>query len=227
MGCPNVEYGISSGGATEYSASSGRELFQCGTNCVKLYIVNISVETVQVNITCESITDAGAGDVCMRSGSMSLQNQGVVNWIAKNGVTTGVPSGNAINMAGSCAGGDAFTYTHTDGQASGRVTANIGNIVSNEGTILSRIRDHCGCAEDTTASALFFLSDASTDVGPTEWQGGSITFQGFGEGGGGTNTGRANFNWQNGIKECRQGSVEYDSTGAPAPAGTIIKGMMG
>ena len=227
MSCPDVHYGIPSGGATEYSTSSGRELFQCGTDCVRLFIVNISVETVNVQITCESIDDAGIGSVCMRSGSMSLQNQGVVNWIAKSGVTSNSPNGSAINMAGSCAGGEAFTYTHTDGQMSGRVTANIENIVTNAGNIESAIMAHCGCAQDTTTSAEFFLSDASTNVGPTEWQGGSVTFQGFGEGGSGTNTGRCNFNWQNGTKECRAGSVAYDQTSGVAPAASIIRGMIG
>jgi len=227
MGCPEVNYGISSGGATEYSTSSGRELFQCGNSCVRLFIVNVSVETVNVKVDCDDISDAGTGTVCLRSGSMSLQSQGVVNWIAKDSVTSSLDNGSVINRAGACSGGDPFTYTHTDGQLSARVTANIKSIVDSSEEIMGAVESKCGCAKNGPGNAEFFMSDASTDVGPSEWQGGSITFQGFGKSGGGTETGRANFNWQNGIRECRNGSVEYDESSAAVRVDALIKGMIG
>ena len=228
MGCPSgIQYGIAGGGATEYSCSSGRELFQCGSDCVKLFIVNVSVETVNVEVSCQDISDAGLGEVCLRSGSISLQQQGVVNWIAKNGVTSGAENGTVINMAGSCGGGGNYIYTHTDGQLSARVTANISDVVSQREAIKGAVDTKCGGCVSHCGTVTYVLSDASTDVGPSEWQGGSVTFQAFGTGANGTNTARSNFNWQNGTLECRKGSVEYDSTNTPTLVDAVITGMIG
>lgn len=233
MGCPEVDYGIPTDGATEYSVSSGRELFQCGADCVKMYIVNVSVETSTVTMSCADINDAVTADVCLRSGNVSLQDQNIVNWIAKDGVSTDLDNGYVINRAADCgSGGDTAIYTHTDGQLAARVTAKIDQVVSGRDNIKeavkNKIADVCkGQVEEMINVVDFIFSDVNTDASPTDWQGGGVTYQAFGQAdNGGTRTARGSFNWQNGQAECREGEIEYDETSSPQDLGSIINSMI-
>jgi len=231
--CPVVDYGIPETGATEYSVSSGRELFQCGNSCVKLFIVNLTVETTTVTISCGSIDQAVQGDICLRSANVGLQDQAIVNWVAKDDVDTNTEVGYVINRAKPCGGGESTIYTHTDGQMSIRVTANIDSIISERDNLESlasgKLAEVCTGQVATMIGVVdFIFSDTSTDASPTDWQGGGLTFQAFGtdEGAGGTRTARANFNWQNGQAECRDGSLEYDETATPQDVGALIDAMI-
>ena len=228
MACPTINYGVPSDGATEYNLNSGRELFRCGIECIKMFITNVSGERNTVKFGCADISDAQAGDVCMQSANATSRDQGVVNWIAKDGVTSALPNGYVINRADDCIGGQAVIYTHTEGNLSARVLANIESIAPNKELIKDRaLNKLCSVIPEFCSELEWILSDLGVNVSPTDWQGGTVTYQGFGTSGNGYTTRRANFNWQNGRMEYATGTLTYDTTATPAPLEDIANTVLG
>ena len=218
--CPIVSFGVPKSGAPEYNLNSGRELFRCGTECVKMYITNVSGESSTITYSCASIDDANInGEVCLRSAQVSARDQGIVNWIAKENVDSSLEVGSVITKADTCLGGDASIYTHTEGNLSVRVTATVSYVNQDKeqikNTALNKFDDYF------RTGLQWILSDVGTNVGPTDWQGGTVTYQGFGGekipssltgGPAGVGTARESFNWENGRLEKTFGYLTYDDT---------------
>jgi|GEM_PF-4254333 len=233
MACPIVNYGIPSDGATEYNINTGRELFRCGLDCVKLFITNVSLDKNTVLYICGDIADAHTGDVCMQSASANWKDQNIVNWIAKDGVTTALESGYVITLAGECSGASAATYTHTEGQINARVVANFEDINNSRDQIINTARTKLttvGTAHpenDVLNQLQWVLSDINVNVSPTDWQSGSVSYQGFGSRANGERTNyRINFSWQNGRGEEAYGQTHYDTTTTPNELGVIVDNLI-
>ena len=230
MACPTVRYGVPSSGATEYNLNTGRELFRCGLDCVKMFLTNVSGEQTLVKYSCADISDALVNDqICMQSANISARDQGVVNWIAKENVDSSLPNGSVINKAENCAGQSetGSIYTHTEGSLNARVVTNIENIAPNREAIKDRILSKFSDAtEFVQLNMEWILSDLGVNVSPTDWQGGSVTYQGFSTHGPGTQTIRGNFNWQNGRREYGVGTLTYDMSDETSIE-TIVSTVLG
>lgn len=242
MACPIINYGIPESGATEYNINTGRELFRCGVPedgqpiedaCVKLFITNVMLEASTVKSTCGTIDGAIADQVCMQSANVNWKDQAVINWIAKDGVDTTLPNGTVITRADDCAGSGSVIYTHTEGQISARVLANFTELnASRDAIILQAEAKLIDVAVDTTGSTViadleWILSDLGVNVSVTDWQGGTVTYQGFGTRALGTNESyRLNFNWQNGRGEESMGTTFYDESVNTALLGDIVDDLI-
>jgi hypothetical protein len=232
MACPTIAYGIPRTGATDLNFNSGRELFRCGigeTGCITMFITNVTLESSLVKIHCGTIADSRQGDVCLQSGNLNWKDQAVVNWEAKEGVTSDLPAGTVITRATPCGSGDLSIYTHTEGQLSAKVQANVCDITSQRAQIMQAVLDkNLDVAGDTVSNELdWVLSDISINASATDWQGGNVSYQGFGSRTGGSNqTYRFNFNWQTGKAESALGSVQYDESATPALMEVIVDQML-
>jgi len=231
MACPVINYGIPESGAQEFNVNSGREIFRCGIQCIKLFITNVSVEKSTVRFVCGDISDAGGDTFCLENFNISYRDRDLVNWIAKDGANSQLPNGYVINRVGACKDLNGVIYLYTDGRASVRAMMNIENL--NPTTAQSMIgivlRKAQNIGNDQTISTLeWILSDINTNVNPTDWQRASASFLGFGFSGksGTTRTYRINFNWNNGRGQESSGYVVYDDTPTPQPLASIIQTLI-
>jgi len=230
MACPIVNYGIPLDGAKELNFNTGRELFRCGTGCVTMFITNVTLDYGIKFLKCGSITDAliGTNAACMQSAQVNWKDQSVVNWEAKQGVNSGMTSGTVITRAADCAGEGSSIYTHTEGQLSGRVQANIASLNSVQellrDTVLAK-NDAVGGGDSSQLEWIF--SDISTQASATDWQGGSISYMGFGTAGVGDTSYNFSFNWQNGRAEVTNGTMYYDEDPDPKGLQEIVIYLLG
>jgi hypothetical protein len=226
-GCPNINFGIPESGATEFSFQSGREILRCGAGeCVQLYITNVTLECSLVVHSCNAITGAIQGEVCMQSVQGQWRDQNIVNWIAKDGVNSSLADGSVITRA-YCAGtGENSIFTHTEGSLSIRVLCNssglAGSAYSAKSAGLTKLTD-----TKLTDDMTWILSDVAVNVSPTTWQAGTITFQGFTKTMSTKKTYRGNFSYENGRIEEAHGELFYDDTSAPALMDSVITSMLG
>jgi len=230
--CPAIRYGVPEGGAPEYNVNSGRELFRCGTQCTKLFIVNVSVEKSIINFGCMGIDDAGTEQFCLQSVNGTAREQAVVNWQGKDGASAALPNGYVINRAVACAGSEVVC-THVEGNLSIRAMINVEDLtvdVSEEMKNLALAKiGSCGEGSTQLDALEWVFSDMNTNVSPTDWQSASVTFQGFGPTDSACDrpkTTRANFNWQNGRYECSTGQIKYDDTPTPEYLATVIQTLL-
>ena len=98
--------------------------------------------------------DAKLDDVCLQSANLSWKDQAVVNWEAKENVTSALEAGTVITRAVACGGADSAIYTHTEGQLSARVQANVTDITA----VRDQLRDavlnkNSSVAADTAAAS--------------------------------------------------------------------------
>lgn len=229
MACPIVSYGIPLDGAKELNFNTGRELFRCGTGCVTMFITNVTIEFGIKFVKCGTITDAliGGNAACMQSAQVSWRDQSVVNWEAKTNVNSGMPSGTVITRAADCAGEGASIYTHTEGQLSGRVQANIASLNSVQADIKAMVLAKNNTVGGGDASLLeWIFSDISTQSSATDWQGGSISYLGFGTAGPGDTSYNFSFNWQNGRGEVTNSTSYYDQNPTPEPLQDVVAAML-
>lgn len=235
MACPSISYGIPLDGAKDLSFNSGRELFRCGTDCVTMFITNVSLELSTRFIKCGTITDAhvsaGGGDACMQSAQVNWRDQSVVNWEAKTGVHSGLENGTVITRAADCAGEGYSVYTHSEGQVSGRCNANICDFAEN--TFTEAVKDAVLNKVNTvdsgnkTSELEWIFSDVATQSSATDWQGGTVSYLGFGVmPSGGDRTYNFSFNWQNGRSEMAEGTMTYDEDPNPELLSNIIGDML-
>jgi len=141
--CPTIRYGIPSDGADEFTTNTGRELFRCGTDCIKMFLTNVNVEKTHVQFSCASITDAlvsydvSGGDtltLCLQSANANARDRSLVNWVAKENVDSSFDDGTVLTYADKCGPepnpGEEdtramLTFTHVEGQLSFRAQVNI------------------------------------------------------------------------------------------------------
>lgn len=228
--CPSINFGIPTGGATEYDLNSGRELFRCGSGCVKMFITNVSLEKRTVTMSCGSIADGAIdGEICLQSAQISARGQGVVNWVAKENVTSGLTVGSVLTKVDSCGDSDDSSgsiYTHTEGNLSARVIANIEKINEKKDQIRDAVKAKFDPLLPELSGLQWILSDLGVSASPTDWQGGSVTYQGFGVDETHNNkTFRGSFNWQNGRFEIGKGVIHYD-TSDDTPIQTVIEALL-
>jgi len=215
-GTINIPFGIPSTGAKEYNLNSGRELFRCGLDCVKMYITNVSMEINNTTYTCQGIEGASPdGKFCLKSAQISKRNQGVVNWIAKEGANSTWETGSVLTCADFCGSDEEspMIYTHTEGNLSVRVTINISDVANEKDAMLNAAKAKFLADGDLSgefSSMEWILSDLGTTASPTDWQGGSVTYQGFSTDKGSYDTARASFSWDNGRMEKSLGHIKYD-----------------
>ena len=216
--CPSVPFGIPEGGATEYDINTGRELFRCGDSCVKMYLTNVSGERRIVKIGCGSISDAvvNNGAMCLQSANVNYRGQAIVNWGAKPNVTSSLESGSVITRVMPCGTNEGIIYTHTEGNLSIRVLSPVANLTDKTSSDAAK-NTALAKFNDATANAMkWILSDIGVNVSPTDWQGGTVTYMGFKDGGD-NRTFRGTFNWQNGRMETGEGTLTYDNTDDTTP----------
>jgi len=246
MACPTIPYGIPADGATEYSLQSGRELFRCGRDCIKMFITNVMIENTSIQFTCDEINDASqVPEVCLQSINGNWKDRMVINWIAKEDADSSMDSGVVINRVSDCSSGSGEgtgkIYTHTEGTVGVKAQFNINMWKSNAQTAadaiiafaiekLDNLTVNGAGVGGNFASFQRILSDISTNVSQTDWQGGGCNYQLFltrtldaqNE-----NGFRANFNFQNGQAEIGKSCTVYDDTSAPLPLATIISTLLG
>jgi hypothetical protein len=201
-----------------------------------MFITNVTLEHSKVYIGCGSISDARQGDVCMQSANVTWKDQAVVNWEAKEGVTSALPAGTVITRAVACGSGDATIYTHSEGQLGCKVQANVCDITDSRDAIrdaviakvLSVCSTNAAVTEDDVVNELdWVLSDISIQASATEWQGGNVSYSGFGSRTGGSNKSfRWNFNWSNGRAEYGVGDTTYDDSATPASMSVVVDAML-
>jgi len=228
MTCPTVNYGIPTGGAKELSFNTGRELFRCGHGCATMFITNVTLDYGIKTIGCGTISDALIGsDVCLQSGQVNWKDQSVVNWVAKTGVNSGMPAGTVITVATDCAGEGASIYTYTEGQASGKCQANIDKLNTNYQAVMALLLNKCqNVGGGLTGNLDWIFSDITSQTSATDWQGGSITFLGFGTAGLGDTSYNFSFNWQNGRAEMTNGHLYYDMDPTPSLLNNIVQELL-
>ena len=244
MACPVVDFGIPSSGAQEISVNSSREVFRCGTNCVKIFITNVSLEKNCVVSVCGSISDAtetgrGESRYCLQSFDFSWRDNTVANYVAKNNVNSGIANGTVITTVQSCEGDDGIIYTHTEGQITFRALASIENVNESFAETLKDavINKYPSIATNTSyrtatnqLSANAILQDVSNQVGVTEFQSLSGTYIIFGTRNKNVNdpeqTYRMNFNYDNGRGEERCGLIAYDRETTPRPVASVIQTLL-
>ena len=237
MACPTIKYGVPDTGATELSINSGRELFRCGTACVKMFITNVSLEKNTVFFLCGTVADAGFDDFCLQNFNINWRDRTVVNFIAKENVDSSLENGTVITRVGECQGDDGVVYTHTEGQISFRALANLEDITIqlSDDILQAVIGKYLTVVSPSTYSQVTtddleaILSDLSNNVGVTEFQGMSGTYLLFGvrtpeptE----EQSYRFSFNYNNGRGEERQGRIIYDGDNTPQPLATIISTLI-
>ena len=232
--CPAIPYGIPSAGATDLNFNSGRELFRCGDNCVKMFITNVTLERNTKFIHCGSISDAHVQEAgrhaCMQSAQLNWRGQSVVNWEAKENVTSDLANGTVITVATDCAGSGASVYTHTEGQISGKCQANIDELTCLYDLVAQSVLDKCDSIDPSTDrdNLEWIFSDINNQSSATDWQSGSITYLGFGVDA--THVDRTynfSFNWQNGKSEVSKGVLEYDAETTPSLMSDVVSTMLG
>ena len=229
--CPTIDFGIPSEGAKEYNMNSGRELFRCGLQCIKMYITNVSMEVNTVKYGCATIEDAGTEKFCLKSAQISKRDQGVVNWIAKSGANSSWEIGSVLTKADLCLASennDPMIYTHTEGNLSVRVTINIVDVADSRDDIKNAALNKFMAdpeIQNEFQSMQWILSDVGTNASPTDWQGGSVTYQGFSSTHEGHRTARASFNWDNGRMEKSFGDIRYDTSDDP-DIGNIVNTLI-
>jgi len=216
--CPTIDFGVPEEGAKEYNMNSGRELFRCGLQCIKMYITNVTMEVNTVKYSCATIDDAGHEKFCLKSAQISKRDQGIVNWIAKSGASSAWDTGCVLTKADLCLAStdnDPMVYTHTEGNLSVRVTINITDVADSRDDIKDAALAKFNSDSEINAEFQgmeWILSDVGTNASPTDWQGGSVTYQGFANQHYGHRTARASFNWDNGRIEKSVGDIRYDIT---------------
>lgn len=245
--CPVIPYGIPATGAIEYSLQSGRELFRCGRGCIKMFITNVMVENTLIKFTCDEINDASDIDnVCLQSLNGNWKDKMVINWIGKEGATTEQPSGTVINRVSDCtptngiAGSNGKIYTHTEGTVGVKAQFNIslwetGAQANADAIILKAVQKLDNIAEAmgiTSRLASFdrILSDISTNVSQTDWQGGGCNYQLFmtrAADASNENGFRISFNYQNGQAEVGRSCTVYDEEPNVAMLTTVIANLLG
>jgi len=239
MACPTIKYGIPTGGATQYNVNSGRELFRCGIGCVKMYITNVSLDKSTVYYVCGDITDANVEangkTACLQSMNITWRERNVVNWIAKDNVDTTLDDGFVITMVGDCNDLQGVIYTHTEGTMNVRAFVNVEDFDTNlanalKNAVLNKVSQIATQTADANivSQLTWILSDLSNDVSPTDWQRGSVSYQGFGviPNSDGTRSYRINFNWNNGRGEEASTTTVYDRDPTPQFLENIITNLI-
>jgi len=229
MAGPVVSYGFALDGAKDLNLNSGRELFRCGLGCVNMFITNVTLDYGIKFIKCGTIADAlvGGNAACMQSAQVGWRDQSVVNWEAKEGVNSGMSAGTVITRAADCAGEGASIYTHTEGQLSGRCQANIATLNSVQAAVMSTVLAKNDLVGGGISGDLdWIFSDISTQASATDWQGGSVTYIGFGTAGVGDTSYNFSFNWQNGKAEVTNGTMYYDESVAPDSLESVVASML-
>ena len=230
-----IPYGIPSTGANEYALQSGRELFRCGKECIKMFITNVMVEKTLVSFACGAINDAIVdAKVCLQSINGNWKDKMVITWIGKSNATSQNDNGFVINRVGDC-GEDGKIYTHTEGTIGIKAQFDIDTwtpalaiLVGAEAVAkLDLVCTGLGANFDAFEDPI--LSDISTNVSQTDWQGGGCNFQLFGirTADATTENGfRANFNYQNGQCEVGRSCTAYDISDTPQLLSSIAIGLM-
>ena len=247
MSCPTIKYGAPSTGASEYSTNSGRELFRCGTECVKMFITNVTLEKNTVKFVCGDIADAKPSglEACLQTLNGTWRDRTIANWIAKDDATSAVENGYVINRVGKCSAGgygaggtgtnkDGLTYTHTEGQISFRALLNIQDFTPAMADTLKTftLAKFASIAkfadEDTILQNLTWIfSDINNTVSQTDWQSGGGTFQGFGTRTfDGERTYSVNFNYNNGQGEEKAGHIWYDDSQNVSHMMTVVQMLL-
>lgn len=215
----SIPYGIPSDGANEYAIQSGRELFRCGLDCIKMFITNVTLETKHVSFKCGDITGALSGnDVCIQSINASWKDKLVVNWIGKTGAHSGMTNGTVINKVNDCVNGKIYTHTEGTVGAKAQFDVTIWNTDTAKTLATDALNKLLGVDANAGLAQLgpdMIFSDLSTNVSQTDWQGGSCNYQLFGirNGAGGIDQGYSiSFNYQNGQAQITESSTSYDET---------------
>lgn len=135
MSCPsNIPFGMENGRGFNYNFNSGREVFRCGFNCVKIFITNVSVDKGEIIIEC--FNDLSVVDnltqqlnACPDTISGNARDRAMANWCGKRGANSGLPSGSVLTTLDCGCSSYSLIITHTEGGASvrGRGHPNLNN----------------------------------------------------------------------------------------------------
>ena len=232
MACPVIKYGIPEEGAYTYATNSGRELFRCGTSCVKMYITNVSVEKSLVKYVCGNVNDADIGTFgCMESFTVNYRDRVLENWIAKDNVDSSLPNGYVITRVGACKDLQGVIYLYTEGRLSARMRINIENLTpDNADAVKEKVLEklqNISTIQNKSLELDWIFNDLNVDVNPTDWQRGSVSYLGFGvKESQEATTYRINFNYNNGRGEEAHGVVIYDDTPTPQYLANIIRDLI-
>ena len=210
--CPKVDYGIGSGGAYEYNINSGRELFRCGSGCVKIFIVNVTCEKTLVKVNACGNLKAGDQDYCIQNVNGNARKNFVVNWEAKNGANSGWDNGSVLNKVASCNNTPAKIFTHIEANMSARCYINTSKIDSKKDTIVNQAKQMLGSPFSNYSD--WIMNDVGITVSPNDWQSATLSFLDFemSENKLSSDGYRASFNNMNGMSETGTTTILYDES---------------
>lgn len=123
MACPVVPFGMENGRGFSYNINSGREIFRCGTKCIKIYIRDVSLEKSEILIDCID-PNLDPTDIfqsaCVDTVSGNVRERVITNWCGKPGASTALPNGSVLTTIRCRCLDSSLIKTHAEGSISVR-----------------------------------------------------------------------------------------------------------